>query len=363
MDYVVSLGFKMTELGLNISSVAKDPMLKGNDRIGLVGIQTSDNGKSITHALGWDMEAKLNRYNQRGTHMSRIMSAAGYSSSVRQTSPTIPYSPNVNMGIMGNTYTELKNKFNLQSSIMFALGEWFDGVQAQVSTPSVYKTIDFTDAKGKGLGALAKPLPLITPFENAFNNLGLTKKLVKQLTDPKTGLLAQSNNTRHGGGGELWLFNTPYVFANQLARAVGKASTHSDREKMLKYFYNQGSYLQDYNDPKSSMNYSGPRPFRYFGFPQSSILGATRYPQSSLATASGTVNIPAPIDDYKYSNNGSAPQWQTIADPSAILEFSGKTATPLWMIRSLSQYGSAKKVSSRMRVNKISGVPVVFPNL
>jgi len=368
MDYVASLGFKTTELGTDIKSVTNSKLLSGPLTVGLAAIRSSDNGKSITHAMGWDMQVQIT-YNK--TSMLNIISSSGYNSAIRGTLPTIPQSPNIrNLGSMASSYSELGSRPDLQSSIMFALGEWFDGVQAQVSTPSVFKSIDFTDTKGKGVGALTKPLKLITPFENAFDNLGLSKKLLKQLVDSGSGLLAQSNNpslSRRSGGAELWLFNTPYIFAHQLAKGQGKARGDSDRDKILKYFYNQGSILQDYNDVAKASKYSGPRPFRYFGYPQTSILYATKEPKAALSTITGQVNLPVSIQDYKYSNNGSAPQWQTISDPIAIITFTDKIATPLWIIRSLSQYGSAKKVSSRMRVAKVAtstgAKPVVFPSL
>ena len=364
MDYTASLGFKMTELGMNINSIANSQMLRGPDRIGLCAIKSTDNGKSITAAMGWDMEVKL-RYTT--SRMNQVISGSGYNSSVRTNSPTIPTTPTVSMGYMGGHFSELKSNLALQSSIMFALGEWFDGVQAQVSTPSVFKSIDFDDSKGNGQGAFPTPIKLLMPFENAFDNLGLPKKLLKQLIDPTNGLLAQSNNprlkARGATGAEEWLFNTPYIFAYQLASGKGIAYTNSDREKMLKYFYNQGSILQDFNDPQKAQQYCGPRPFRYFGYPQSSILGATKYPQSALSTVTGQVTVPASIQDYKYSNNGSSPGWQTISDPIAILTFTDKIGTPLWMIRSLSQYGTAMKISSRMRVNKMKNTPVAFPSM
>jgi len=359
MDYAVSLGFKMTELGIHITTIANSDILKGNERIGLCGIKSSDNGTSVSHVIGWDMEAQL-RYNN--STMRNVLTGSNYNTIIRSNSPTLPQIPGVSFGTMGRTYSELKGQWELQSSIMFALGEWFDGVQAQVSTPSVFNTIDFTDSKGNGKGALPKPLKLIVPFEKAFDDLNLPKKLLKQLLDSQSGLLAQSSNPNLRAGKD-WLWNTPYISAFQLASAKGIAYTNSDREKMLKYFYNQGNYIQQYNDPNKKDEYSGARPFRYYGYPQSSILGATKYPQSSLSTATGQVAVPASIDNYKYSNNGSTPQWQTISDLSAILTFQDKVATPLWMIRSLSQFGTAKKVSSRMRVNKTTGNPVAFPNL
>jgi len=332
MDYAVSLGFKMTELGIHITTIANSDILKGNERIGLCGIRSSNNGASVSHVIGWDMEDKL-RYNN--STMRNVLTGSNYNTIIRKNSPTLPQIPGVWFGSMGNTYSELKGQWELQSSIMFALGEWFDGVQAQVSTPSVFNTIDFTDSKGNGKGALPKALKLIVPFEKAFDDLNLPKKLLKQLIDPQSGLLAQSSNPSLRAGKD-WLWNTPYISAFQLASAKGIAYTNSDREKMLKYFYNQGNYIQQYNDPNKKDEYSGARPFRYYGYPQSSILGATKYPQSSLST---------------------------ISDLSAILTFQDKVATPLWMIRSLSQFGTAKKVSSRMRVNKTTGNPVAFPNL
>ena len=62
MDYAVSLGFKMTEIGIHITNIANSDILKGNERIGLCGIKSSDNGTSVSHVIGWDMEDQL-RYN------------------------------------------------------------------------------------------------------------------------------------------------------------------------------------------------------------------------------------------------------------------------------------------------------------
>ncbi|MCK4976370.1 MAG: hypothetical protein KAS36_05530, partial [Anaerolineales bacterium] len=323
-----------------------------------------DNGKTVTHAMGWDMEVKL-RYSN--SNMKTVLTGSSYNSAMRTNSPTIVQIPGQSFGYMAGSFSELKGKWDLQSSIMFALGEWFDGVQAQVSTPSIFKSIDRDGTLNqKGKGYLSKPLKLIVPFENAFDGLDLPKKLLKQLIDPKTGLLAVSNNPRlkssGAQGAEDWQFNTPMIIAYQLACGKGVSYTNSDREKQLKYFYNQGSYLQQFNDPAKKDAYSGARPFRYYGYPQSTILGATKFPASALSTAEGQVSVAASIDDYKYSNNGSAPQWQTISDPAAIITFTDKVATPLWIIRSLSQYGTAKKVSSRMRVAKIKNIPVAFPN-
>ncbi|MCK4898197.1 MAG: hypothetical protein KAS38_05445, partial [Anaerolineales bacterium] len=232
-------------------------------------------------------------------------------------------------------------------------GEWFDGVQAQISKPSIFKTLDTKDPKTNiGYGALSKRLTLITPFEKAFDHLDLPKKLLKQLIDKDTGLLAQSSNTSMQGGAELWLWNTPYVVASQIARGKGKSATDSDRTKILKYFYNQNKFFAT-PDALMTGKYSGPRPFRYFGYPQSTIVLATKVPASALSIATGDVTVNQDIENYKYSNNGSAPEWQTIADPTARITFNNKDGTPLWMIRSLSQYGNAAKVSNSMRVPNV----------
>jgi len=383
MDYAASLGFAITQLGDNIRSLATSKTLGAEERTGLIAIQSSDNGKSITHAIGWDMEVNLRPTQSWGnpmSTMSQILNPYGYGSGsgARLNSPSISYTPTVNMGAMGPTYSEFaytrggsnsKHQLVLQSSIMFALGEWFDSVQAQVSTPSVFKSIDRKDGKSNpDYGKLAKPLPLITPFEKAFDHLGLPKKLLKQITDPSKGLLEESNNTGLGGHAKLWKFNAPYIFANQLAKGKGNAATESDRNKMLKYFYNQNKMEANMNNPAKMSEYSGPRPFRYFGYPQSSILLAQKYPDSALSIVTGTVNVPKNIINYTYGNNGSVPQWQTISDPTAILTFTDKAfATPLWMIRSLSQYGNASKVSGSMHVRKIQKggkkEKVLFPSM
>ena len=295
--------------------------------------------------------------------MASILQGQRYGSSgVRQTSPTIPWIIVDGAGFLGNmatTYSEFnhtspnKNLLGLQSSIMFAFGEWFDGVQAQISKPSIFKTLDTKDPKTNiGYGALSKRLTLITPFEKAFDHLDLPKKLLKQLIDKDTGLLAQSSNTSMQGGAELWLWNTPYVVASQIARGKGKSATDSDRTKILKYFYNQNKFFAT-PDALMTGKYSGPRPFRYFGYPQSTIVLATKVPASALSIATGDVTVNQDIENYKYSNNGSAPEWQTIADPTARITFNNKDGTPLWMIRSLSQYGNAAKVSNSMRVPNV----------
>ena len=63
MDYAVSLGFKMTEIGIHITNIANSDILKGNERIGLCGIKSSDNGTSVSHVIGWDMEDQLHYNN------------------------------------------------------------------------------------------------------------------------------------------------------------------------------------------------------------------------------------------------------------------------------------------------------------
>ncbi len=372
MDYVVSLGFEVTPLATDLSSVTSSPILKGSDRIGLVGIQSPDNGKTVTHVMGWDMSVKLKRYpasTNMGGHAGILSSSRSYDG-MPQPSVAVPNPYTVQMGTMANNYSELKNQESKQSSIMFAFGEWFDGVQAQVSAPSMFKSIDFDDSKGKGEGALAKPLKLITPFENAFDHLGLPKKLLKQLTDSSTGLLARAKNSNLPYGKE-WMFNSPYIFAYQLAVGTGIAYSSTDRKKMLNYFYNQSNLIQDRNTPKAK-EYSGPRPFRYFGYPQTSILAIMKHPSIALATVSGEVDVKIAADDYYYSDNGSAPEWQTMADPSAIVEFSpvggrSKVVTSLMILRALSQWKNAGKASKRMRINKVapppSGTKLVFPSL
>ena len=219
MDYVASLGFKTTELGTDIKSLADSKLLSNPSTVGLLGIQTPDNGKSITHALGWDMTMP-DRYNRQ---IDNTITLRGKNwAQFRLGTPTLPAFPKVTrFGSMVNYYSELTSHPELQSSIMFAFGEWFDGVQAQVSTPSVFNSIDFTNTKGKGSGALQKSLKLIAPFENAFDHLGLDKKLVKQLVDSKTGLLTESKY-QYSTQAKDWHFNTPYFFAYQFARGVGK---------------------------------------------------------------------------------------------------------------------------------------------
>jgi len=209
MDYIVSLGFETTKLPENMDSVTKSPILMGADRVGLVGIKSSDNGKTITHALGWDMIGDLN--SSTATPLA-ILSGAGSRRAWHKTTGAtlhnacIPVTPAVKMGEMSSTFSELKGNEKKQSEIMFALGEWFDAVQAQLTTPSVFKSIDFTDSKGKGLGKLAAPLKPLVPFENAFDHLGLPKKLLKQLIAPKDGLLASCMNSTNKKDKE-WIFN------------------------------------------------------------------------------------------------------------------------------------------------------------
>ena len=369
MDYIVSLGFEVTKLPENMDSVTRSQILMGSDRVGLVGIKSSDNGKTITHALGWDMIAELNSSSAR---VLDILSGAGSHRTYYQTTgapihqqhSSIPQTPAVGMGSMASTFSELKGNEKKQSEIMFAFGEWFDAVQAQLTTPSVFKTIDFTDSKGNGLGLLTAPLKPLVPFENAFDHLGLPKKLLKQLISPKDGLLARCMNTTNKKDKE-WIFNAPYAFAFQLAVGKGIGGRKTDRKQMLGYFYNQGRYIEEHSDPVKVLEYSGPRPFLYFGYPQSSILAATKYPSIALSTVTGEVTVPISSSDYYYSNNGSVSGWQKIADPSAIITWTGggKDSTPLLMIRSLAQYGNANKAGSRMHVNKIKGQKVVFPSL
>ena len=279
MDYIVSLGFETTKLPQNMDSVTKSQILGGPDRVGLIGIKSPDNGKTITHALGWDMKASLNNYDA-SSH--EILRGKGRGREHYETTGAVlpnacvPQSPSssVIVGVMSSTFSEIKGNEKKQSEIMFAFGEWFDAVQAQLTTPSVFKSIDFTDSKGKGLGKLTAPLKPLVPFENAFDHLGLPKKLLKQLIAPKDGLLARCMNPRNKKDKE-WIFNAPYAFAFQLATATGRGDRKTDRKLMLGYFYNQGKYINEHNDPVKVLEYSGPRPFRYFGYPQSSILAAT----------------------------------------------------------------------------------------
>jgi hypothetical protein len=165
---------------------------------------------------------------------------------------------------------------------------------------------------------------------------------------------------------DQWIFNAPYAFACQLATGNGIGSRKTERKQMLAYFYNQSRYIEQHSDPVKVLEYSGSRPFRYFGYPQSSILAATRYPSIALSTVTGEVTVPISSSEYYYSDNGSVSEWQKIADPSAIITWTGggNDSTPLMMIRSLSQYGKANKAGSRMHVNKThKKVKYEFPNL
>ncbi len=367
MDYIVSLGFETTKLPENMDSVTRSQILYGTHRTGLVGIKSSDNGKTITHALGWDMKAKFNYYEASASDMLKKAGNqynSSYTEGAVQPNACVPYTTTVTMGKMSETFSEIKGNEKKQSEIMFAFGEWFDSVQAQLTTPSVFKSIDFTDSKGKGLGKLAAPLKPLVPFENAFDHLGLPKKLLKQLISPKDGLLIHCMNSSNKKD-DQWIFNAPYAFACQLATGNGIAARKTDRKLMLGYFYNQGKYINEHSDPVKVLEYSGPRPFRYFGYPQSSILAATKYPSIALSTVTGEVTVPISSSEYYYSNNGAASEWQKIADPSAIITWTGggKDSTPLLIVRSLAQYGKADKAGSRMHVNKINKSKVAFPSL
>ena len=98
MDYAASLGFAITQLGDNIRSLATSKTLGAEERTGLIAIQSSDNGKSITHAIGWDMEVNLRPTQSWGnpmSTMSQILNPYGYGSGsgARLNSPSISYPP------------------------------------------------------------------------------------------------------------------------------------------------------------------------------------------------------------------------------------------------------------------------------
>ena len=347
-DYLYSLGFPGSKMPEYLLSTVRSPPLNDKDNIGLVGIITNDNGKTVSNAMGWDMNVKLIYYNQS---MRQLIVDSGYAP-IKKNSPTLPRVPGINMGSMTHHYSEIND--DQQSSIMFAYGEWFDGVQGQLSTPSVFSTIDRTDNSANA-GKLSKPLKLITPFENAFDHLGLSQKALKQITNDKTGLLASTRNSnlsRRNAGAELWCWNTPYVFIRNLVMGAGIAQGVSDRKNMLLYFYFRSKWEQEINDPDNSKKYSGKRPFRYFGYPLTSILYAIKNPDSSLATINKEVEVKVPSVDYKYGNSGSPSLWQQINDPSAVLSFTDKARPVLWVIRSLSQYGNASKAGGRMHPPK-----------
>ena len=346
-DYAYSLGFPMTQMPDNLLNTVRTPPLKDSNNLGLVGIKTPDNGRTITNAIGWDMSVK---FGWKKWSMVRVITDAGYGAIIKKNSPTLPNSPGMTMGSMSNNYGEITE--DQQSSIMFAFGEWYDGVQAQLTTPSIYSKIEKKD-QGPNAGKLSKPLKLITPFENAFDNLGLSKKAIKQLTDAKSGFLAITRNTalkRQVAGAEEWAWNTPYIFIRNLIHGAGPAQNTSDRKNMLQYFYFRSKWEQEI---KTSPNlYSGKRPFRYFGYPLTSILYATKYPATALATVDKEEEVKVPSVEYAFSNNGSASLWQQVNDPSAVLSFTDKARPALWVIRSLSSYGNASKAGGRMHPPK-----------
>ena len=58
-DYAYSLGFPMTQMPDNLLTTVRTPPLKDSNNLGLVGIKTPDNGRTITNAIGWDMSVKF----------------------------------------------------------------------------------------------------------------------------------------------------------------------------------------------------------------------------------------------------------------------------------------------------------------
>jgi len=238
---------------------------------------------------------------------------------------------------------------DLQYSLWYLWGAWFDEVLEQVTTAMMTSTQPIFDRDG----VLTTPLSIreslyeymIRVFGGSFSS-----SMEQELEIFFNTGRASNSHTGSYRASEKELVNGPLLFT---------------RAFFLKECY-QSNSDSDYKDVigQMSINSPGTYPYYYWQYPNTNIMQTVAQPSSRLSVAAGPVEMADPQKsatpqiiniksaDYKFTNTGVSPIWQAIGNPAQLIEFTDKAGSAAEVIRSLSQFGSAAKTSGRMQIGK-----------
>jgi len=261
-------------------------------------------------------------------------------------------------GTAGSRTDEI-GKADLQYTLWYIWGAWFDEVTEQVMTAMMTSSTPIFNSDGD-LDTVSSNYSPISIRESLFEYInrvypGVSTSVLKELTDffnkgEPTNSRTGRYSSRSSGTEEL--LNGPMLFTRQfLCQSYITSGQNSDT---------------DYKDAIGQMaiNSPGTYPYYYYQYPETTIIQTMAQPSSRLSVAAGPVeyanpantNTPAIIsikaNQYGFQNTGAALTWQVIGNPAQLIEFTDRAGSAAEVIRSLSQFGSAGKTSGRMQIGK-----------
>ena len=266
------------------------------------------------------------------------------------------YSP---FGSLGSATEEI-GKADLQYTLWYIWGAWFDEVTEQVMTAMMTSSTPIFNSDGD-MDTVSSNYSPISIRESLFEYInrvypGVSTSVLKELaaffntgeaTNSRTG---RYSNRRSSGTEEL--LNGPLLFTRQfLCQSITDGAGNSET---------------DYKDVIGQMaiNSPGTYPYYYYQYPETTIIQTMAQPSSRLSVAAGPVeyanptntNTPAIISvkarQFAFQNTGASLTWQAIGNPAQLIEFTDRAGSAAEVIRSLSQFGSAGKTSGRMQIGK-----------
>ena len=266
------------------------------------------------------------------------------------------YSP---FGSLGSATEEI-GKADLQYTLWYIWGAWFDEVTEQVMTAMMTSSTPIFNSDGDmdTVSSNYSPISIRESLSEYINRVypGVSTSVLSELaaffntgeaTNSRTG---RYSNRRSSGTEEL--LNGPLLFTRQfLCQSITDGAGNSET---------------DYKDVIGQMaiNSPGTYPYYYYQYPETTIIQTMAQPSSRLSVAAGPVeyanptntNTPAIISvkarQFAFQNTGASLTWQAIGNPAQLIEFTDRAGSAAEVIRSLSQFGSAGKTSGRMQIGK-----------
>ena len=278
------------------------------------------------------------------------------------------YSP---FGTAGSQ-TDAIGKADLQYTLWYIWGAWFDEVTEQVMTAMMTSPTPIfnTDGDLDAISSNYSPISIRESLSEYINRvypaiLNMPGPLSELVAFFNTGEATNSRTDRYSsrGRGADELVNGPMVFTRQfLCQSYITAGQNSET---------------DYKDVIGQMaiNSPGTYPYYYYQYPETTIIQTMAQPSSRLSVAAGPVvyadpantNTPAIISvkakQFAFQNTGASLTWQAIGNPAQLIEFTDRAGSAAEVIRSLSQFGSAGKTSGRMQIGKYGAgkTKAIFP--
>ena len=264
------------------------------------------------------------------------------------------YSP---FGSLGSATEEI-GKADLQYTLWYIWGAWFDEVTEQVMTAMMTSSTPIFNNDGDldTVSSNYSPISIRESLSEYINRVYpaiLSPAVVSELENFfNTGAATDSRTGYRSNWPGKELLNGPMLFTRQfLCQSYTNGSGNSDT---------------DYKDVIGQMaiNSPGTYPYYYYQYPETTIIQTMAQPSSRLSVAAGPVeyanpantNTPAIISvkarQFAFQNTGASLTWQAIGNPAQLIEFTDRAGSAAEVIRSLSQFGSAAKTSGRMQIGK-----------